>query len=183
MDRFKHSVILLILICAANCCAQMGYTVNPSEYQVKAKFLYNFARFVTWPPGRFADKNTPITIAIIGNDPFGIDIDKTVEGKRIHGRGIEIRHSQNIDTLEFCHILYIGVDEKTQLKKVLTQVKDRSILTVGESAEFLQAGGIINFVLRDNKVRFEINLEMARRSRIWISAQLLKLASLYKTQS
>jgi hypothetical protein len=181
--RFKSYMILFILYSAANCGAQIRYTVNPSEYQVKAKFLYSFARFVKWPDDKFADKNTPITIAIVGNDPFGIDIDKTVEGKRINGRRIEIRHSQNVNIPECCHILFIGVDEEGEMAEILNRVKDKSVLTVGETEGFLQAGGILNFIIRDNKVHFNINPDAANRSGLWISAQLLKLASLYSTQS
>lgn len=182
MIRFKSYMILFILYSSAKCGAQMRYTVNPSEYQVKATFLYNFARFVKWPDDRFADKNTPITIGIVGNDPFGIDIDKTVEGKRINGRRIEIRHSQNVNTLECYHILFIGVDEKGEMAEILNRVKDRSVFTVGESKGFLHAGGILNFIIKDNKVRFNINPDAADRSGLWISAQLRKLASLYSTQ-
>jgi len=172
-----------MVYCTTQCYAQMGYTVNPSEYQVKAKFLYNFARFVQWPSDRFADNKTPITIAIIGNDPFGIDIDKTVEGKFVDGRTIKILHSRNMDTLDCCHILFINMDEEKQTAEILNHVKNQSVLTVGEKKGFLQLGGIINFIIRDNKVRFEINEKAAEQSGIWISAQLLKIASSYKTQS
>ena len=176
--RFKFYMLILLLFTSVSTVAQMRYTANPSEYQVKASFLYNFARFIQWPDDRFSDENSPIRILIAGNDPFGIDIDKTVEGKRVNGRRIEIRRSQEINTLEFCHILFIKPDKKEEMVKILESVKNESILTVGETEGFLQAGGILNFIIRDNRVRFIINPEAASRSRIWVSAQLLKLASM-----
>jgi hypothetical protein len=172
----KTCGIIVLLYCAASCHAQMGFTVTPSEYQVKAKFLVNFARFVQWPNESFTDEQAPIIIGIYGNDPFGIDIDKTVEGKHIEGRELVIRRIQDIRALECCHILFVGSCEKRRTAHILNMLNEKRILTVGETDGFIQAGGIINFIIQTNKVRFEINPAAADRSGLWISSQLLKLA-------
>ena len=155
-------------------------TVSLSEYQVKAAFLYNFAKFVEWPCKVFSDSSAPIIIGILGEDPFGNDLEQTIKGKTVKGREITIKRSKQIGKLGSCHILFISMSEKGNLKRVLNNFKKSSILTVSEIENFTQYGGIIGFVMKQHNIRFEINMDAAERSGLQISSKLLKVAKVVK---
>ncbi|MBN1782316.1 YfiR family protein [bacterium] len=156
--------------------SQMGFTVYPTEYQVKAQYLYNFARFVDWPEESFENPDSPFVIGIVGQDPFGIDLEKTVEGKQIKNRRFIIRRYDNSADLSSCHILFIGTDDRTRRSALIDRLKHRCILTVGDENNFVPDGGMINFVVRKKKIRFEINREAVKQSGLKISTKLLKMA-------
>jgi YfiR/HmsC-like len=142
------------------------------EYRVKAAFLYNFAKFVEWP-----DRDTgPIVLGVLGQDPFGAVLDQTVEQKSINGRPVVIRHFANVPQAKECHIVFVGTSEKARFAEILPKLASFGILTVGERHGFLQAGGMVNFVVEDNNVHFEINAEAVRHAGIHINSNLLKLS-------
>ena len=145
------------------------------EYQIKAAFLFNFAQFVEWPSAAFADASAPISIGVLGDDPFGPVLEQTVEGETINHRKLIIQRSQRVADLKGCHLVFISKSEKSRLTDILDSLGSASILTVSETENFARRGGIINFYLEGNKVRFEINAEAAQRKGIKISSQLLKL--------
>lgn len=145
------------------------------EYEVKAAFLYNFTRFVEWPPEAF-DGGSPLAICVLGQDPFGSDLDRAVEGRTVNGRPLIVKRLRLGEGAAHCHILFIGTTEPGYLKHTIDGVQKSSVLTVGDDPEFLRAGGIIGFVMRENKVHFTINLPAATRAGIKISSKLLKLA-------
>ena len=149
------------------------------EYQVKAAFLYNFARFVEWPNGAFPDGKSPIVLAVIGKDPFGESLD-LLKGKTVGNREIVINRIADIDRLEKCHLLFISDSEKDRLKPILRKAESARMLTVSDLKGFCEAGGHIAFYLEENKIRFEINNEDAQRNGLKISSQLLKLAKIFK---
>lgn len=146
------------------------------EYQVKAAFLYNFAKFVEWPPESFPETSSPIVIGILGADPFGETLDQTVQDKMVRERKLSIERSSQIENLKQCHILFISSDEEARLPRIFTALKGKSILTVGENRRFARNGGMINFLIKSNRVRFEINQEAAEQAGLKISSQLLKVA-------
>ncbi len=163
-------------------------TTASREYQVKAAFLYNFMNFADWPEEKLSDNNEPITIGIIGKDPFG-DAFKPIQDKLVKGKKVVIQHFQGLEELKKsseghpqieairkCHLLFVCQSEKGVLKEIINWVKDYSVLTVGDMEDFLESGGIINFVMEDNKVRFEINVATARNAKLKIRSQLLRLA-------
>jgi len=142
------------------------------EYRVKASFLYNFAKFVEWP-----DRDTgPIVLGVLGQDPFGSILDQTVEQKTINGRPVVIRRFAVVPQGKDCHIVFVGASEKARFAEILPRLASVGILTVGERRGFLQAGGMVNFVVEDNNVHFEINPEAVRHAGIHISSNLLKLS-------
>lgn len=145
------------------------------EYLIKAAFLFNFAKFVEWPADSFKDDFSPINLCILGTDPFGSALD-TIKGKTVKGRPLKIRWTNQVNDIEGCHILFISASEKENLKEILYGLRRSNTLTVSEINGFAQMGGMINFIIVDQKVRFEINLDVAQRSRLKMSAQLLKLA-------
>lgn len=158
----------------------ISQTLSPTEYQVKAAFLYNFAKFVEWPTEAFSDTTTPIIIGILGDDPFESDLDQIVKGKRVNGREFVIKRFKELEDLEICHILFISTSEHKNLSKITRTLKNSGVLTVSEMKEFTKMGGIINFILEENKVRFEINVDAAEREGLKLSSQLLKLARIVK---
>lgn len=169
-------MILIVILWAGNSTAQMGFMIYPSENQVKAKYLYNFARFVDWPDEVFPDDKTPITIGVICEDPFGIDLNKTVEGKRINGREFRIKRFERLENVEYCHILFVGSCSRDVRQRILDQLKILPILTVGDADRFASDGGMINFIKMGEDVRFEINNEAAKRSGLILSPRILKMA-------
>ena len=153
-------------------CAQ---TVN--EYQVKAVFLYNFARFVEWP----ADPPTvPIVIGILGEDPFGNALEETVRGKTINGHELAVKHLKSGQEARGCQIVFVASSERRRLRPLLASLGGAGVLTVGETEGFAESGGIISFTLEDDRVRFEINVDAAQRAGLKISSKLLSLAKVVR---
>ncbi len=155
---------------------------KPGEYEIKAAFLYNFAKFVDWPVESFRDDSSNLTLGILGVDPFGSALD-TIKDKTVKGRKVMIKRSKNMEDLKGCHILFVSASEKGNLKQILNALRDSNVLTVSEIERFANRGGIINFIRVDNKIQFEINLEAAQRNKLKISSQLLRLARIVATES
>jgi hypothetical protein len=150
---------------------------NPSgEYQVKAAFLFHFAQFVDWPPEAFKDAASPLTYCTVGEDPFHGALDASLNGKTIDGRPVRVLHFKLPQEVQPCQILFLGAPEKKSLSATLVNLGASPVLTVGESQDFIEQGGMIGFLWEDNKVHFEINLEAAERAKLKISARLLTLA-------
>jgi YfiR/HmsC-like len=147
-----------------------------NEYQVKAAFLYNFAKFVDWPAEAFGDRNAQLVICVVGDDPFGGALDQAINGKSIGGRSLAVRRLKWGQELRSCHVLYISSSERKRLAQIIQSLRGASVLTVGEMGEFAQQGGIINFIWEANKVRFEINSQGSDQARLKISSKLLSLA-------
>ena len=168
---FFHGTVLLIYLAALVGNASGAHAQRTSEYEVKAAFLYNFGKFVEWPESA----SGPIRICIVGDDPFGNNLEETVRGKTISGQPIEIKRLNREESPRGCQIAFISAAERKP-RAVLDLLQGASTLTVGESPNFAKDGGIINFVLEDNKVHFEINSGAAERARLKISSKLLSLA-------
>ncbi|MBZ5700626.1 MAG: YfiR family protein [Acidobacteriia bacterium] len=149
---------------------------RPGEYEVKAAFLYNFAKFVEWPAEAFSNPSAPIRLCVLGEDPFGRVLDQTVQDKSVNGRTLLILRSQQVRELRACHILFIGASEQNRLPEIFTALRGSSALSVGDTEQFVQSGGAIQFTLQDSRVRFTINLAAAERARLKISSKLLSLA-------
>jgi hypothetical protein len=149
---------------------------GPSEYQVKAAFLFNFAKFVEWPTQTLAQAGSPFIIGVIGENPFDGDLEQTVKGKSVNGHPFEVKQIKALSELKGCHILFISKSERGRLPEILNAISTSNVLTVSEMDRFLQSGGMINFVREGNKIRFEINDDAARQAGLRISSKLLNLA-------
>lgn len=149
---------------------------KPSVYAVKAAFLYNFAKFIEWPR---EENEEFFLLTILGKDPFGNFLDD-LQDKLIKGKKIRIKRIGSLKEINSPHMLFISPSEKNQLKKIIKSLEKSAILTVGETEEFCQQGGMINFYLDQNKVRFEINNEAAKKVGLRIHSRLLKLARIVK---
>ena len=151
--------------------------------QVKALFLFNFSKYVDWPSEAFATANAPIVIGVIGGSVEGKflrELARTVQAKNVDGRSILVRQIQTLEDLDKCHVLFIRSSEKTRLGEILGGLKTRPVLTVSETDQFLEEGGVINFVKKEGKIRLEINLDAARQANLQISSKLLNVADVVK---
>jgi hypothetical protein len=166
-------MILLFLSLAPYGSTQME---GLSEYQVKAAFIYNFVKFMEWPAEAFAAGNDPLRICVLGENPFGGELARTVEGKKINGRALTVKQFSDSRMAKGCHVLFVSASERGRAPQVLDALRDSSTLTVSETEEFIRMGGMIKFVLEDGKVRFEVNLRASEQARLKISAKLLSLA-------
>ena len=148
----------------------------PLEYQVKAAYLLNFARYAEWPPTAFASPTSPITICLFGRDPFGRQLDETLDGRRVSGRFFRVVRSTRPGG-EVCHVAFLGQVSVAIREAWLKALQGEPTLTVGESADFARAGGMIGFVLADETVRFEINVDAVETAGLQISSRVLTLAT------
>lgn len=153
------------------------------EYQVKAAFLYNFTKFVEWPAVRFESKSSPIVIGLLGPAQFGDELVKIVAGRKANGRDIVVKELGSVAEATSAQIVFIHAGGERSFREALDALHAAGVLTVGESPQFTAAGGIINFVLEADKVRFEINQAASERAGVKISAQLLKLATAVHRES
>jgi len=161
--------------------AQTGDASDSSEYLIKAGFIYNFAKFVEWPPTSFPQSDAPIVIGILGTDPFGSVLDRIVADKKIGSRGFVVRRykwSKDLKDLRECQILFVSSSEKAHTDEILEFVKWLPILTIGETPGFAERGGVIRFTVEDNRVRFEVSVDAAHNANLNISSRLLTLAKI-----
>jgi hypothetical protein len=147
-----------------------------SEYQVKAAFLVNFARFVEWPSESFGAASDPIVFGVYGKDLFGAALEQAVRGKRVDGHPVEIRRTSEVRALRSCHVVFVPASEMGHFREVSVSLENLSVLLVGETEDFMVRGGVINFILENERVRFEISPPAAARAHLKISSRLLELA-------
>ncbi|MGA9884988.1 MAG: YfiR family protein [Candidatus Acidiferrales bacterium] len=155
-----------------------GQEPGPTEYQLKAAFLFNFAKFVEWPPSSFTSLQEPFSICILGTDPFGPVIDETLRGQMIEGRAVTVLRVQEAAQLRHCQVAFISASNKDTLAQILQTVRGANVLLVGETPGFAAAGGAIQFQMQENRVRFSINPEAAERAGLHVSSKLLSLATI-----
>jgi hypothetical protein len=146
------------------------------EYHIKAAFLFHFAQLVDWPPEALGSGNRPLNFCTVGEQAVPDALESTVMGKQIGPHSINVQHLREGDDPRYCHVLYILLRDKKHVAAILAVLQKTAVLTVGESDDFIQEGGMIGFSLQENKIRFDINLRAAQRVNIKISSRLLLLA-------
>jgi hypothetical protein len=174
--RGKQKSLGLAVILATMLAGPTELHGDASEYVVKAAFLIHFAQFVEWPPEAFKDASSPLMYCTIGEDPFGGALEESVKGKSVGGRALQVQHLKGREQIGGCHILFIGGAEKKHVAEDLSSAAGHAVLTVGETEHFAQSGGVIGFLVENEKIRFEINLQTARKTKLKISSRLLSLA-------
>ena len=172
----KVPAVLLLLLLGAAFTAASGAELAPGEYEVKAAFLYNFAKFVEWPPEGWPAWKEGFVITILGDDPFGATIDDTLQGKTVDNRRVMVRRARRPEDVGSTQILFISDSEGEELSRVLKRLEGAAILTVGQMDQFAERGGVIRFRMEKSRVRLEINPAAAERAKLKISSELLKLA-------
>ena len=149
-------------------------------YQIKAAFIFNFAQFTQWPEEAFADKETPLVIGILGRDPFGQILEDTVRNEIVQGRRLVVERYKRVAEIKTCHILYIGDSEENRLENIGAALKSKPVLTVTEIENAAARGIIIELMTTQNRIRFRINLEVARAANLTLSSKLLRAGEIAK---
>ncbi len=171
--RAWAAVALAAVLSAAPASADLA---PRPEHEVKAAFLYNFAKFIEWPPRAFQDSAQPFRIALLGQDPFGPELEKMLSGKTLYDRPLLVKKISTPEEARDCQILFIASSEQGRLEKILAALDGSPVLTVGEMDRFAERGGMIGFTMEDKRVRFNINQLSASAAGLRISSELLKLA-------
>ena len=182
--NLARQILRAMFICSLSLGGLSARGQVAQEYPLKAAFLSKFALFVEWPTNAFPDPKTPITIGVLGSDPFGKSLDEVVRNQIVQKRKLEVESYSSVEGIikladektKICHIPFISQSESGKLGRILSTLEGRHILTVGEGDRFCQSGGIIQFVIVENKVRFIINQNAAKAANIKLSATLLDLA-------
>lgn len=180
VSRLHHSrrwlALPLFIVGVATIAPLLHAQPKATEYQVKAAYLFNFAKFVKWPPDPAA-RSSSFDICILGQDPFGATLDATVGGEKIDGLPVSIRRIDAVSESKSCRILFISKSEEPRLNNLLSEIDRSDTLTVSDIPRFSKRGGMIEFMPEGNRVRFGINLDSAERSRLTVSSELLKVAT------
>jgi hypothetical protein len=171
---------MLVLAAMLSACAQARCwaqtEAQAAEHQVKAAFLYKFLGFVEWPPQSFERAESPLVIGVLGSDALADELVATVIERTVRGHPLEVRKLKRGDSLAELHVLFVGRSDSATLPGLLSPTKGRPLLTVTESDEALAQGSTINFVVVDNKVRFDVALGSAEQRSLKISSRLLAVA-------
>lgn len=175
MKRIGHQCLLFAAVMLTG-VGLLRAEPAPREHDLKAVFLLNFTQFVEWPAGTFAATNSPIVVGILGDDPFGPALDQAAAGDQPQGRPLIILRGRRLEDVAGCHLLFISKSENARVGQILRALQNKPVLTVGETEACRQAGGIITFVIQDNRVNFDIDDAIARRRQLLLSAKLLKVA-------
>ena len=147
-----------------------------SAQQVQSVFLFNFAQFVKWPARAFPDSTSPLTIGVLGANPFGGTLESTIRGETVDGRRIAVKYARRAEDLRNCQIVFISQSEAGRVGAVLGAFQNTSVLTVSDIPRFCEQGGMINFILEGGQVKFAINTRPAKTAGLQISSKLLRLA-------
>jgi hypothetical protein len=175
--RVRASAVAVAVFAVAGLLGGRCALAAPTASQVEAVFLFYFSQFVDWPPRAFTGERAPIVIGVLGADPFGGALDQAVSGEQVNGRPVVVRRLKSVAEATDCHILYISSSESPQLPQILGTLKGHSVLTVSDADHFVQSGGMIRFVLADQRVRLLINAQAAQAAGLTLSSKLLRAAT------
>lgn len=153
--------------------------VAPSEYAVKAAFIYNFAKFTEWPPAAGGDTRDPIVLCAFAGEKYDAPL-ASISGKPVQGRPLRVRRDVRPIEIKSCHMVFIAESEERHIPELLRAAGGLPVLTIGDAYRFAEGGGMIGLINADNRVQFEINNEAAQRANLKIGSQLLRLARLVK---
>lgn len=148
------------------------------EYQVKAAFLYQFTQFIEWPANAFAEGQAPLVIGVLGDDPFGAYLEEIVRGEMANGHPIVVQRYREADEIGPCHVLFVSPSEEHRLEEIFAYTQDRPLLTVGDIDGFASAGGMVQFVTEEGRIRLRVNADAASSVDLRISSRLLSLADI-----
>lgn len=178
MKNSAVKILLIILIFGTISAKAQQFT----EYEVKAAYIFNFTKFIEWPEATFDNNASPYVLGVYGNDPFGSIIKRIIGNRESKGRHWIVKYYNRPQQIKKCHILFITDIKNSELNRLIKQIKDQPILTVGDEVnQFCQQGGIINFTPKNSSKRFEINNKAAKNAELTISAKLLMLSKIITT--
>lgn len=170
-------LVCLVFVVLLGLAPASGREPEPRPVQeVKAAFLYNFAKFVEWPGESDGEGPSHLRLCVIGDDLLGEALRSIVEGRTVRGMPIVVDRPREIVTTRDCHAVYIGLEDPGLVREILQSLRGRPVLTVGEGEYFTRSGGMVRFLERDNRMRFEINADETRSSSLRVSSRLLQVA-------
>ena len=172
--RVRNPAILSLVIGLSLAVSNSQAADDSLEYQVKAAFLLNFIKFTEWPASAFTDSDSPISICILGVDPFGNDLDRVIAGESVNGRKVTVQKIKRAPPPKVCQVLFLSRAEK-DVDKILPALGP-GVLTVGEGDSFIHDGGMISFIIENRRVRFDVNPTPARNAGLNLSSKLLNVA-------
>lgn len=175
MNILRQFLILFALCSSGLWVSTSSAGVTTAEMRIKVVFLFNFAKFIEWPDSRFSSSHSSVNICLTGSDRE-LSVARQLEGKMAKGRVVSLELVNLKTNLSHCHILFITQIKKEKITLYVSAAQKKSILTVGQSPYFSDAGGVINLVNVGNKIRFEVNLIEAKKEFLNISSKLLRLA-------
>ena len=170
---------LILIMMALSGLPGDAQQAQPTEYQLKAAFLFNFAKFVEWPPKAFASKTSPMVIGILGDNPFQDDLTRMIRDRSVDEHPLKVLEIKEFPSPEAtnCHILFISNSQKAHLTNIIESLRGIAVLTVGEAGNFTESGGMIKFYVEQTKIRFQINQDAATKASLKISSKLMSLSS------
>ena len=177
----KKIVVAFIAIWAHFMAPSFSLGATPLEYQIKAAFIYNFVKFVEWPARDSGQTKDPVVIGVLGDSPILEALQSIIIKKNQRGK-IKVKQVQEPEDLKKSHVLFISRSDKTQLQSTIDALNQSNVLTISEVKKFAEMGGMINFFLEKEKIRFEINPEAAEKAELKISSKILRLARIVQTQ-
>jgi hypothetical protein len=181
-SRSWLTVAAIAWILLASPCLR-AQNAKPTDYDVKAAYLYNFAHFVDWPANGAASKSDSFTVCVLGPDHFGAILDGALAGETIAGKKVAARRISTPQDSINCQILFVSSEEDSRLKQIVETLNKQAVLTVSDMPRFSQRGGMIQFVAEGKRVRFEINLTAVQQAGLSLSSDLLKVAAAVRTSS
>lgn len=176
--QFAHVAALLLAAHFPMAIRAVYAAQSPTEYQVKAAYLFNLLKFVEWPDNPVVDPHAKWVIGIIGSTPIGDELTRLIEGKNVLGRELEVKKFQAADNPRDCNILFVSESEQKRLPSILAALRGSSVLTVGDMDHFIGEGGMVQFVVEDARVRIAIDVGATSRASLKVSSKLLSLARL-----
>jgi hypothetical protein len=176
--RWLGSGFLMLLFLPLGLQAQAS---KPTEFEVKAAYLFNFGKFVKWP-GSIELKDDSFAICVLGGDPFGGVLDSTVSGERIDGRTVTVRRIAAASEASKCRIVFVSASEQGRIASIMTALAHLPVLTVSDIDGFARHQGMIGFLMDHDRVRFEVNLSAAEKVGLTLSSELLKVATSVKRE-
>lgn len=153
-----------------------GQSANATEYRLKARYLSSFPSFVEWPSEGWPSGKAPFLICVFGEFPFGTSLAEVTRGSTVREKRVEIKWIRKTGDLGACQILFVSQSEQKRYSQVLDAVRGKTVLTVGETQEFLDAGGVLSFYSRGEGIQFDVNLGEANKAHLKISSRMLALA-------
>jgi YfiR/HmsC-like len=169
MMRFITPILVLLCVFAAALA-----NAADREHQIKAAFIFNFAKFITWPS--FSSSGAPIVVGIYKDDEYTTELIAALNGKSVLGHSFVVRKIDSEEKVASCDLAVIGEVGKEEIGHLARMCKGTGTVLVGDGEEFARAGGTIGFVLEANRIRFDINLQSAKAANVSISSKLLSLA-------
>jgi uncharacterized protein DUF4154 len=165
-----------VMAAIALCSAAIGRAQDVTEPSLKAAFIYNFAKFTEWPQDALSGP-LPFNACVLGDEPTSDALERSVKGRQLGGRSITVQRVAPDGPLKSCHLLYVSNLKSAQIASVVEAVRGAPVLTISDIDDFARLGGIAHVFIENGKMRFDLNLELAKRVRLQLSSKLLVLAA------